>query len=116
VYGTPIGDLEQPAPLCGFKIANDFDLPLDMIHLPLLGLAVRALISSNFLVDQADGHAFKGKLLVIRVESERHGSTGTERGQKQVIGSWATVLTSDCDGLVGGQPMSAHGNFLSQLA
>lgn len=105
-----MGDLEQTLALLVGEIAGQREVDLHPVDGAVVRFAGLAVFRVNFLVSQADGHIFERPLLAIGVHSQSDRRTGSQRGQQQVVGGGAGVLTTHGVRFVGGEVMVSGGD------
>src|SRR2546425_9417957 len=111
---TLVGDLEQPGALLLRKLAGDGDLALDPIEHALCGFTFGAVVGVNPRMAQANRHAADRPPFPSRIQRDRHGRSGAEARQQQVVRPEPPVGPSGGHRLVGDQAMTPRGDLLGE--
>src|SRR5437660_1611678 len=111
---TPVGDLEQPGALLLRKVAGDRDLALDPIEHALCGFTFGAVVGVDPRMAQANRHAANRPPFPSRIQRDRHGRSGAEARQQQVVRPEPPVGPSGGHRLVGDQAMTPRCDLLGE--
>src|SRR2546421_1855916 len=114
MHRTFVGDLRQPRPLRVVEPAREHELALDLIELAFLRLAVGTVLRVDAGVAEANGDAVERPTFASRIQRERHGRSGTQRGQQEIVGRGPGVAAAVWHRLVGDQSMPADEHFLRE--
>src|SRR3989441_7481752 len=109
-----VGDLEQPGTLLLRKFAGDRDLALDPIEHALCGFTFGAVVGVDPRMAQANRHAADRPPFPSRIQRDRHGRSGAEARQQQIVRPEPPVGPSGGDRLVGDQAVTPCGDLLDE--
>ena len=87
------GDFQQALPLRIVEIAGKFDFPIDPVEIAELCFTVAAIFRVYPRMLEANDDAAEIPALALRVESKRHGCTGSEARHQKLVWSRSTVFT-----------------------
>ena len=86
MHRTAVRHLQKAQPLGLGEGAAHLDLALDVVDLPLLGLALGAVEGVDLRVAEPHPDPLQGDALAIRVEPQRHRGAGAEGAEQQLVG------------------------------
>src|SRR2546427_11592158 len=111
---TLVGDLEQPGPLLLRKLAGDGDLALDPIEHALLGFTFGAVVGVDPRMTEANRHACERPPFPSRIQRDRHGRSGAEACQEQLVRPKPPIGPPGGHRLVGDETMTPHRDLLGE--
>jgi hypothetical protein len=114
VNGTLVRYLEQPFSLFWIEVSHELNLALDAIDLACLGFAVPAIRRVDLRMAKIHDHTFERPLFRARVKGYRHRRAGTERCEKQIVGSRSSVFPAKFYWFIRGQPMWTDNDLLGE--
>src|SRR3984885_6747779 len=110
-----ISDFHQPCPrVCG-HVALDGDVTGNLANSAVLGFAIRTVLCVDLAVRQTYGEALRFDTLPLGIEPHRHRGTGTESGEKILIGAGTSILTANGNRLICHEHMAPGPHALEQM-
>ena len=113
---TSICNFHQPRSIGIGHVALNRDVTSNLADIAVLGVAIRTILCVDLAVRQVYGEAVDADPLPLRIEAHRHRGTGTEGGEKIVIGAGPGILATNSHRLIRREQVAPGSYALHQMS
>lgn len=114
MHGTPPGNGHKRRMLLGRQWPGHRQLNFDLVQQSILRFTIFAVFGMDARVSKRDRNVFERPFSLARVETDRHGSTRAQSGEKIIVGIGSSAAAANIRWFVGLEMMRAHADVLQK--